>query len=101
MARWFKQQNWKSVVFIWLSVIGVVTGMQIVGESLDNRSSANNKEVSGVCNLENFEIGSEFLCSSGKILWEDKLADDGEYNWWCVDNGGNLLGECFLKKEVN
>ena len=95
IMKTFKQQSLKSVLFIWLSVLGLITGVQLVEENLDKRSKANSEVITNsICNLENFSVGSDFLCNDGKILWKDKIGSDGEYNWWCINDDGNVLGEC-------
>ena len=83
-------------MFIWLSVFGLITGIQLVEENLDNRSRAEINENNEICRyLE--DLG----CKRGSIVWTDDMAVDGDYNWMCVDEEDVLLEECSLKKTSN
>lgn len=103
MNGFFKnRQSWKTVVFVWLSIFGLVTGVQLVMSNLDNRSKAS-KLLEASCGSSNgLELDSRpvgGLCDQGQVVWVDLLANDGDYNWVCVSDGGGYKVECssFLK----
>jgi hypothetical protein len=98
----FKQPIWKTVFFVWLSVFGLITGVQLVEENLDGRSRAERiLEVS--CGATNgLELDSrpvDDLCNRGEVIWIDLTANDGDYNWECVEGENSERVECsaFLK----
>jgi hypothetical protein len=87
MGVLFGKQNWKIVITVWLLILGLVTGVQLVEENLDNRSKA--------------EVKLDFECKVGVLVWTDEEALDGEYNWICIDDKNNVVEEHSLKREEN
>ena len=87
------------MLVIWVSILGLVTGVQMVKENLNNQSNASKlssgTESCGKAHLSSskFRPVSD-LCFEGSPVWTDSVADDGNFDWMCVDDEGGLLGEC-------
>lgn len=107
MKKFLGKQSWKSIITIWLLILGLVTGVQIVKINLDNRSKAEGDSVVVEEDGEQFknmcgeadEIPSlsrpvENLCRVGTPVWIDSVATAGLYRWRCIDETTGESGEC-------
>jgi hypothetical protein len=104
------KNNWKMMLVVWVSVLGLVTGVQIVQKNLDDRSKAAEENVGQTVDSEvssgsvNPCGGSDMalvgarpiadLCNEGSPVWTDSVGEDGEFNWTCVDDEGTIVGDC-------
>lgn len=101
-SSFFKHRNWKTLLFTWLSIFGLITGVQLVMSNLDNRSKAS-KLLMVSCGYSNGLVLDskpvDDLCIKGQVVWVDLLASDGDYNWVCISDNGEDKAECssFLK----
>ena len=106
MSARLKKWSLKSIITVWVMVLGLVTGVQLVKVNLDNRSKA----TSEVDNVVEGELESSLcgetdglevsvrpvsdLCINSSAIWIDSVAEEGVYKWYCVDDIGNT-DECY------
>lgn len=100
------KSKWKMLAGLSVLVLGLSYGVQMVQQSQENRSKAasetelQNIEVNtdGVCGESKGMLVSARpiadLCSSGLPIWNDSVAEDGDYNWSCISESNGITVEC-------
>lgn len=100
------KNNWKLLVGLSILVLGLTYGVKMVQKNQENRSKAAEEvmlqnievEEEGVCGESNGMLVSVRpildLCSNGLPIWNDSVAEDGEYNWSCVIESNKSTVSC-------
>ena len=97
--------KWKLWIGLSVLVLGLTYGVQMVQQTQENRSKAASEEVmstqktaTDICGKTDGQVvvsrPIENLCNKGSTIWTDSVAQDGDYNWSCMDDAGVLLSDC-------
>lgn len=79
-------------------VLGLVFALDAVQKNQENRSKATGEIVTAYCGEANGIPTSirpiDGLCNNSSAIWTDSVAEDGSFNWFCVDSNDTMLAEC-------
>lgn len=100
-----KKNNWKLLIGLSILVLGLSYGIQMVQQNQENRSKAASEieveqgmEVESVCGESDGMLVAARpildLCNSGLPIWNDSVAEDGDYNWSCVGESSESTVSC-------
>lgn len=106
MDNVIKKNNWKLLVGLLILVLGLNYGVQKVQQSQENRSNAASEnelqstevKIESICGKSEGKLVSarpiSDLCDSGLPVWNDSVAEDGDYNWSCINEDSMSIVAC-------